>query len=186
MFFKISWINPGWINGTSTAELFFPGSELLYDGTEIRRMEAPLRTEQHHTLMLAQINNLCEPIKDKGTFLGKTLIIWSLKDILSTHSRSSTLVDNTAIKFLCSRTSTGSMRWWRWNACTDQVSGSVELSERIMGDPSWSSCWSDSMSAGVMRCTSSQSESRDADRGAKSLWLEKTRNKTTEVYIYLL
>lgn len=40
------------------------------------------------------------PLKDKGTFLGKTLIIWSLKDILSTDSRSSTLVDNTAIKFL--------------------------------------------------------------------------------------
>lgn len=83
---------------------------MLYNGTEIPRMEAPLRTEQHHTLMLAQINNVCEPIKDKGTFLGKTLIIWSLKDILSTHSRSSTLVDNTAIKFLCSRTATGSMR----------------------------------------------------------------------------
>lgn len=41
-------------------------------------------------------------------------------------------------------------------------------SERIMGEPSCSSCCSDSRSAGVMRCTSLQSDKREAERGAES------------------
>lgn len=173
------------MNGTSTAELNTLSLDLNCLVMALNFWEwKPLKNRtEHHTLMLAQINNAYEPIKDKGTFLGKILGKGLNNLEPQTYSLYRTLVHNTAIKFLCSRPSTGSTRGWRRNAWTDQVSGSVELSERIMGDPSWSSCWSDSMSAGVMRCTSSQSESRDADRGAKSLWLMKERIETTETYI---
>jgi len=69
------------------------------------------------------------PLKIKALFL----IIWSLKDIPSTDSRSSRQYSYQMP--LC-----GSIRGWGRSAGADQVSGSVELSERIMGEPSWSSC----------------------------------------------
>lgn len=60
---------------------------------------------------------------------------------------------------------------------TSHASCRSGMSDRIMGEPNCSSCWRDSMSAGFMRWTSSQSARSEAESGAESPWLIKYKRE---------